>query len=179
MPTLELNKTARPHFFFSPRRPWMYVSILGTAGLLLLINFAAMPLVVQGYTTSIDPIVPKAEPGLATSNLLKALNAQNLGVENLGRVAHPYLAGRGTIFAFANDNIQIFEYPTSEMASKEASAIFERSPRLTTLDYFRLYLQGNLIGLYFGYNAEVLKITEEKMGPPIQALPNVIANPTY
>jgi hypothetical protein len=113
--------------------------------------------------------VPNAEPGVATSNLLGSLNAENLAVTSLGYVAHPYLAGRGRLFAFAGDNIQVFEYPTSEMAQAEASAIFGRSPRLATESYFHLYRQGNLIGLYFGHNAQVLKTAEETMGAPLAA----------
>lgn len=154
---------------FSLRRPWIYISISSAAGLILLINFAIMPLVVHGYSTSITPTGPQAEPGLSTSNLLRDLNAQNPGAGLLGYVTHPYLTGRGRLLGFAGDNIQIFEYPTSEMARSEALAIFGRSPRLAAVSNFHLYLRGNLIVLYFGYNTQVLKIAEEGMGSPLVA----------
>jgi hypothetical protein len=161
------HEAAKPHLFFSPRRPWMYVSILGAAGFFLFINFAIMPLVVHGYAVAIGPTVSQAKPGLATANLLSDLNSQNLAAWSFGGLTHPYLAGRGTLLVFAGDNIQIFEYPTDETARAEALAISGRSPRLAAQIYFHLYLRGNLIGLYFGYNAEVLRITEGEMGPPL------------
>lgn len=154
----------RSLFFFSLHRPWIYTSIACAIGLFVLVNIAVMPLIVQGYTASITPTVAQAKSGPATANVLKDLNEQNLNVENLGHVSHPYLMGRGTLVGFMGDNIQIFEYPNAETARTEASAIIGRSPRLATERYFHLYRQGNLIGLYFGYNAEVLKAIQEEMG---------------
>ena len=173
MPTLKLRKSPiwrRSHgasrfpLSFSMRRPWVYASLLGVAGLFVLVKFAALPLVAQSDTVPVNSIASQAEPGLATSNLLKDLNSQGVAAEPLDYVTHRYLTGRGTLLGFAGDNIQIFEYPAAETAHNEALAIWGRAPRLATESFFHLYLQGNLIGLYFGHNAEVLKATEETMG---------------
>ena len=156
---------------FSTHRLWVYVSTVGMAGMIfLIIQYAALPLVAQSYTiptNSTNLIVPQAEPGVATSQLLEDLNAQNLNAELLSYVTHPYIAGRGTLLVFAGDNIQIFEYPTSEMARTEAMAIFGRAPRLATESFFHLYLQKNLIGLYFGRNVEVLRVAQQMLGFPL------------
>jgi hypothetical protein len=149
------------------RRPWVYASLLGVAGLFFLVKFAALPLVAQSDTVPVNSIAPQAEPGLATSNLLIDLNSQGAGAEPLDYITHPYLRGRGTLLGFAGDNIQIFEYSTGETAHSEALAIWGRAPRLAAESFFHLYLQGNLIGLYFGHNAEVLKAAEKTMGAPL------------
>ena len=165
MSTLKL--TAQIPSSLSWRRPWLYASILGMVGLLSLANFTVLPLVAQSYTIPISPVGPQAEPALGTLHLLADLNTQNLGAKALGYVTHPYLAGRGRLVSFVGDNIQIFEYPTNEIANKEAWAIFDRTPRLATKDYFHVFLKNNLIGLYFGYNSKVLTVTEGEMGYPL------------
>ncbi len=170
MPAIAIKRKIKPiksRPFFSLRGPWIYISFLGIAGFPLFVNFVGMPLVVHGLTTPIGPATPQAQPGIGTFNLLRDINAQGFGAQDLGRITHGYLAGRGTVLAFAGDNVQIFEYPSNEIARTEASAAFKRSPRLATLGYFHLYLQGNLIGLYFGHNAGVLKIMEDKFGSPV------------
>ncbi len=151
----------------SLRRPWIYVAILGMIGLLFLINFIFLPLFRESYAISISSIAPQAEPGSATANLLTDINAQNFAVQSVGYVTHPYLTGRGRLIVFAGDNIQIFEYPKSDVAKSEALAIFKRVPRLAAENYFHVFLQGNLIGLYFGQNARVLTVAEEMMGLPL------------
>jgi len=148
-----------------PRRT--YALVLCAASLPFLVKFAVLPLTTQSYAVSISPVLPQAEPGPATADLLANFSAQNFTVKPLDYVAHPYLTGRGTLVGFAGDNIQIFEYPTSAAAHDEALAIFGRAPRTAAESYFHLFLRANLIGLYFGHNAEVLAATEEMMGPPI------------
>jgi hypothetical protein len=147
--------------------PWTYASAASAGGLFLLIRFAALPLAAQGYTIPISPVLPQAQPGTATSQFLTNLNAQDLGAMALGYVSHPYLTGQGTVLAFEGDNIQIFEYPSSEIAHSEALAIFKRAPGLAVKNYFHVFQQNNLIGLYFGHNNVVLEVTEENMGPPL------------
>jgi hypothetical protein len=152
------------------KRVLMYASIpFGAAFLIFLVKVAVMPIAAQGYTVSVDPIAPLATPGLATSNLVADLNAQNLGAQPLGSVSHQYLTGRGTLVGFMGDNIQIFEYATNAIARAEASAIFKRAPRLATESLFHLYLRDNMIGLYFGHNAAVMQAAERTMGSPISA----------
>jgi len=168
MSTLKLRKNLLlPHGLRPARYIRIYASIVGVAIVLLLANFEVLPLAIQSHVTLVDPVLPQAEPGPATAKLLMELNAQNPGVTLLDYVTHPYLTGRGTLVGFAGDNIQVFEYPTSELARSEAAAIFGRASRTAAKSYFHLFLKENLIVLYFGYNAAVLKATEDIVGPPI------------
>lgn len=168
MPALRLTAQAPP--FPSWHRIWLYISVLCVTGLLTLVSLTILPLAAQSRTIPIGPLVPQAEPDLGTTSLVAELNMQNLGAKALGYVTHPYLTGRGKLLSFAGDNIQIFEYPTSDIAHKEAWAIFNRAPRLTAKDYFHIFLRDNLIGLYFGHNTVVLTATEEQMGYPLKTL---------
>ena len=62
------------------------------------------------------------------------------------------------------------------MAHSEALAIFGRAPRTAAESYFHLFLKENMIVLYFGYNAAVLKATEGMMGSPmVKAPPELVS----
>ena len=147
----------RTTLFFS-----ICASLLGMMVLFLLIKFAVLPVIVQGYTIPVNPA--GAEPGVGTADLLREFNVQGSTVLSFGYVAHPYLTGRGRLLSFAGDNIQIFEYPNSEMARSEALAIPGKSPRLAAQHYFHVYRRGNVIALYFGHNADILRVTNAIMG---------------
>src|SRR6185369_4591269 len=104
----------------------------------------------------VSPAVVQATPGSVTATLLADLKTQGIDAAPLGEVKHPYLTGHGTMIGFAGDNLQIFEYPTSETARAEAEAISKRAPRLVKKSFFHVYLHENLIGLYFGHNEAVM-----------------------
>jgi hypothetical protein len=166
MPALKLI-TAQNHRSFSWRKPWLYVYAFGIVGLLSLSNFILLPLVAKSSIVPIDPTVPQAEPGIATSNLLASFNAQKPTARPLDFVTHSYLTGQGVIFGLAGDNIQIFEYPNADIARKEALAVFKQVPWLVSKNYFHIFQSGSLIGLYIGDNPAVLQLTEREMGAPL------------
>jgi hypothetical protein len=172
MATLKLkanqsHRTANVPLSFLSRGLWICASVLGLVVAFFLLQFAVLPLATRSYAASISPIAPQAEPGATTADFLKELNAQNLAANSLGSVTHPYLTGHGTLLGFAGDNIQIFEYPNSDIARTEALALFGRSPRLASESYFHLYLRDNLIGLYFGHNMAVMSVTQQMLGSPL------------
>jgi hypothetical protein len=168
MPVLKLRKNiVEAPAFFSLRRRLIYVSLSGMMGVFFLVKLAVVPLVARGYTVPVAPLAPLAVPGPATATMIADLHAQNMSADSLRYATHPYLTGRGTLVGLAGDNLQIFEYPTGEMARKEASMIFTRAPRLATESFFHLYLRDNLIGLYFGHNAAVIQAAEQEMGAPL------------
>ncbi len=144
-----------------------YATMIGVVLLLLAANVEGAPLQLPSRSISITPSMPQAEPNSATAHLLMSLNALAPMVVSFGYVTHPYLMGRGALLGFAGDNIQVFEYPTSEVARSEAAAIFEKAPRTAAKSYFHLFLRENLIVLYFGHNETVLKITEAMVGSPL------------
>lgn len=96
-----------------------------------------------------------------TAQFLQDLRGMGIAALTLGTVRKPYLEGTGTIVAFSNDNIQIFEFSNPSIASAAAAQIFGKAPRLKKEpNFFHAYMKDALVILYFGHNQEVMQTME-------------------
>ncbi|MDE2019590.1 MAG: hypothetical protein KGJ13_04545 [Patescibacteria group bacterium] len=97
-----------------------------------------------------------------TARFLQDLHGMGVAAVALDGVQKPYLNGTGTIVAFSNDNIQVFEFPAAQIASEAAAQIFKKAPRLKREpDFFHVFTEGKLVVLYFGHNQDVIAVTRQ------------------
>jgi hypothetical protein len=97
-----------------------------------------------------------ADPGPATTNLLNKLSQHGFAPNPIMTMSRPQFSVQGRIIAFADDNIQIFEYPDSPAARTEYDAFMQKN----TKTYRHAYRENNIIALYIGDKPTIMQALE-------------------
>ncbi len=106
------------------------------------------------------PIISEKEIGTATQSLIS--NFKNSGLESAfaGRITKPPLSIEGNIITLDKDNIQVFEYPDTFIASNEAGMFLEYykkiSSRSSLKSLIHLYQKDAMVIFYMGENKNIL-----------------------
>jgi len=111
------------------------------------------------------------EPGPDYPGLLDQLRSTGLSVEPEGEVDQPYFSVEGRLIQVGSEEVQVFQYPDTTAADKEAALV---SPDGSTVGTSKLhwiapphfYKKGKLLVLYVGDDAQVLKALEAALGKP-------------
>lgn len=101
--------------------------------------------------------------------LAEALKAQGLNVQGAGEVSQPFFSVEGRALSVGGENVQVFRYATAEAAGKDAAQVSPDgssvgTSMMTWVAPPHFYRKDNLLVLYVGTNAEVLRALQSVMG---------------
>jgi hypothetical protein len=101
--------------------------------------------------------------------LVEALKAQGLNVERADDVSQPFFSIEGRALTVNGENVQVFRYPTTEAAGREAGQVSPDGSSVGTsmMSWMappHFYRKDNVIVLYVGGNGEVLRALQSVLG---------------
>lgn len=104
-----------------------------------------------------------------TAALIKKLRAGGAKVESKGeKIEQPFFSPSGQNLNVNGETVQVFEYENSATADTEAAQIKPDGTTATTMINWvappHFFRNGNLIVLYVGENADVIKSLENALG---------------
>jgi hypothetical protein len=105
------------------------------------------------------------------ATLVQSLRAEKFAVQDEGPVKQPFFSVPGKVISVDGEHVQIFEYADRASAEKDAALV---SPDGMTVGLTRphwlapphFYRRQNVIVLYLGSDARLIKALERRLGPP-------------
>jgi hypothetical protein len=139
-----------------------YVSLAGLVILIIIIKMVPSSSAKVSEAATDPTGAPSASSAPSqTEVFLSALTASGLHPMPLAKVNKKIFSVQGLLVAFANDNIQIYEYPTNASATADAQKIHWIYANALLRSPFRgivhLYEKENLLVFYMGNKEDVIR----------------------
>lgn len=152
----------------------MIIRVLNNKARVLLLGIIATGLVLVAiffYPVNVDEKNATSEVTDFTS-LVNNLNALGATVELTGVISQPYFSPEGKTATVNGGTIQVFEYPDTESASREAALISPDGSSIGTtmvlwVDSPHFYKLDRLIVLYLGDDQATLGLLQALIGDQI------------
>ena len=150
----------------------LYTSVIGIAVLSIISMGIFIKLLVPSAmaATTDDTSTHGILSGSATQSLIRELTSNGFTAAAVDKVTRRQFTVGGTIVTLNGDNIQVFEYPSHEMAVIEASNLQEEyrisSQTSGWKNRMHLYVYDTLIIYYVGNSSTVINALDQNTGLP-------------
>lgn len=120
----------------------------------------------------VHPVVSHGGPVKDYVSLSDHLRTAGATIEPVGEVSQPFLSVKGQTIRMNGEDVQVFEYPNTAAANREATSISDDgySVGTTMISWVsdpHFYKIDKLIVLYVGDNQGILTILDQVLGPQI------------
>ena len=136
------------------------------------VTISAVATLAAACAGSVVPGGPSAVTAGSYDQLVAALRAKSVAVEDVGAVTQPFFEPEGRVVRLEGQDVQVFEFATEEDASSASETIAPDggsvgTSMVTWISAPHFYHSGKLIVLYVGEGESVLAALQDVLGPQI------------